>query len=69
MEQSVAARTILAPGDRTVAAILRVMGKQKEKQFQNYHRVLNRAQWWSSQGSRVLLLVLVQCFVAKDPSL
>jgi hypothetical protein len=30
---------ILAPGERTVAAILRVMGQQDEKQFQNYHRV------------------------------
>lgn len=34
---------ILAPGERTVAAILRVMGCADEKQFQNYHRVLNRA--------------------------
>jgi hypothetical protein len=34
---------ILAPGERTVAAILRVMGCSEEKQFQNYHRVLNRA--------------------------
>jgi hypothetical protein len=57
---------ILAPGNRTVAAILRVMGKQKEQQFQNYHRVLNRAQWSSRKVSRVLLLLLVQCFVAKD---
>jgi len=30
---------ILAPGERTVAAVLRVMGQQDEKQFQNYHRV------------------------------
>ena len=30
---------ILAPGERTVAAILRVMGCSDEKQFQNYHRV------------------------------
>ncbi len=40
----------MAPGERTVAAILRVMGKQKEQQFQNYHRVLNRAQLVESQG-------------------
>jgi hypothetical protein len=26
---------ILAPGERTVAAVLRVMGQQNEKQFQN----------------------------------
>ena len=34
---------ILAPGQRTVAATLRVMGLSTEAQFQNYHRVLNRA--------------------------
>ncbi len=28
-----------------MTAILRVMGLATEKQFQNYHRVLNRAQW------------------------
>ena len=36
---------ILAPGERTVASILRVMGCSNDKQFQNYHRVLNRAKW------------------------
>ena len=34
---------ILAPGERTVTAILRIMGLSQERQFQNYHRVLNRA--------------------------
>ncbi|GHO77290.1 hypothetical protein KSD_50610 [Ktedonobacter sp. SOSP1-85] len=34
---------VLAPEERTIAAILRVMGCSDEKQFQNYHRVLNRA--------------------------
>src|SRR6266446_5065563 len=29
---------ILAPGERTVASILRVMGCSDDKQFQNYHR-------------------------------
>ncbi|HEY3994028.1 MAG TPA: transposase, partial [Ktedonobacteraceae bacterium] len=38
---------ILAPGERTVTAILRVMGQSREQQFQNYHRVLNRARWSS----------------------
>jgi hypothetical protein len=55
---------ILVPGDRTVAAILRVMGHANEKQFQNYHRVLNRAKWSSRALSRVLLLLLVQIFVS-----
>jgi DDE superfamily endonuclease len=55
---------ILAPGERTVAAILRVMGCADEKQFQNYHRVLNRAKWSSRELSRVVLLLLVRLFVA-----
>jgi hypothetical protein len=54
---------ILAPGERTVAAILRVMGQQNEKQFQNYHRVLNRAKWSSREVSRLLLLLLVSLLV------
>jgi len=54
---------ILAPGERTVAAILRVMGLQNEKHFQNYHRVLNRAKWSSRAVSRLLLVLLVELFV------
>ncbi len=57
---------ILAPGERTVAAILRVMGCADEQQFQNYHRVLNRAKWSSRELSRVLLMVLVKLFVPTD---
>ena len=53
---------ILAPGKRTVSAVLRVMGLKDEPHFQNYHRVLNRAVWSSRQASRILLLQLVQCF-------
>jgi hypothetical protein len=60
---------ILAPGERTVAAILRVMGCSDEKQFQNYHRVLNRAKWSSRELSRVLLIVLVRLFVPTDAPL
>ena len=54
---------ILAPGERTVAAILRVMGCSDEKHFQNYHRVLNRAKWSSRELSRRLLVLLVRLFV------
>lgn len=54
---------ILAPGQRTVAAILRVMGLSKEAQFQNYHRVLNRATWSSRALSGLLLRALVAAFV------
>jgi len=54
---------ILAPGERTVAAILRVMGCSDEKQFQNSHRVLNRATWSSRELSRLVLGLLVRLFV------
>jgi len=54
---------IVAPGKRTVSAILRVMGMQHEPHFQNYHRVLSRAIWSSRQASRILLQQLVKVFV------
>jgi hypothetical protein len=54
---------ILAPGSRTVAASLRVLGLQDDRQFQNYHRVLNRARWSSRALSRILLELLVRVFV------
>ncbi len=41
--QVLLAGTILAPGKRTVTAVLRVMGLGQSKQFHRYHRVLNRA--------------------------
>src|SRR6266540_4513971 len=57
---------ILAPATRTVASVLRVMGLSQERQFQNYHRVLNRAKWSSRALSRILLSLLVQTFVPTD---
>jgi hypothetical protein len=57
---------ILAPGERTVAAVLRVMGQANEKPFQNSHRVRNRAKWSSREGSRRVFLLLVQLFFLGD---
>jgi hypothetical protein len=57
---------ILTPGQRTVAAVLRVVGLSEERQFQNYHRVLNRARWSSREVSRRLLLAVVAAFVPGD---
>lgn len=57
---------ILAPGKRTVTATLQVVGLKDEKQFQNYHRVLNRAKWSGLQVSRILLGLLVTTFIALD---
>src|SRR5215475_2116983 len=53
---------LLAPGKRTVTAVLRVMGLSQERQFQKYHRVLNRARWSSLAAARVLLEMVVQSF-------
>jgi DDE superfamily endonuclease len=53
---------LLAPGKRTVTAVLRVMGLSQERQFQKYHRVLNRARWSSLALARVLLEMVVQTF-------
>ena len=58
---------ILASGQRTVTAILRIMGLSSEKHFQNFHRVLNRAVWSSREASRVLLKMLVAAFAVCGP--
>ena len=55
---------ILAPGKRTVTAVLRVMGLKDDKQYQNYHRVLNRAKWSGLQAGRILLGLLVMALVS-----
>ena len=53
---------ILAPCSRTVTNALRVMGLSQERNFQNYHRVLNRAEWSCLASSRVLLNLLLKAF-------
>src|SRR5260221_5763087 len=58
---------LLAPGKRTVTAVLRVMGLSQEGQFQKYHRVLNRARWSSVAVARVLLNLVVDTFVPTGP--
>jgi hypothetical protein len=60
--QVLLAGAILAPGKRTVTALLRVMGLSDERHFQTYHRVLNRAVWSSLEVSRILLGMLVSTF-------
>jgi hypothetical protein len=50
---------VLAPGQRTVTAMLRIMGRSAASDFQTYHRVLNRAVWSPLTASRLLLRLLV----------
>ena len=51
---------ILTPGQRTVAAVLRVMGRSDDDNYARYHEVLNRAMWSSREVARVLLVLLLQ---------
>jgi DDE superfamily endonuclease len=60
---------ILAPGRRTVAAALRVMGLGQARRFERYHRALNRAEWSGLAASRVLLGLLVATFAPAGPLL
>ena len=50
---------ILCRGNRTVSSILRVMGLKEEKNFCNYHRVLNRVKWSGLIGAKILFGMLV----------
>ncbi len=56
---------ILAPGTRTITAILRIMGHSDEAHFQTYHRVRNRAVWSPLKASRLLLRLFVAVFVPR----
>ena len=58
---------ILAPGKRTVSSILRVLGLGSLVHFQNYHRVLNRAQWSALGAAHCLFQELVQAFGTRGP--
>lgn len=58
---------ILAPGKRTVTALLRVMGLSHDKHFQNCHRVLNRAVWPSRDVGQELLMLLINALAISGP--
>jgi hypothetical protein len=60
---------ILAPGRRTVSSILRISGLCRERQFVNYHRVLNRAVWSGRAAACVLLGLLLDAFLPTGPVL
>ena len=48
---------ILTPGQRTVAAALRVMGLSDDRNYARYHEVLNRALWSFREVACVLLVL------------
>jgi len=53
---------ILSPHTRTVANALRVMGFADDKHFQQFHRVLGRAQWSCLALSRILVDLIIKSF-------
>ena len=69
MVQVLLTGAIVTVGPRTVTAVLRVMGLSQEKQFQKYHRVLNRVKWSTLAASRRLLGLLIEAFVPEGPLL
>lgn len=58
---------LLTPGRRTIAALLRTLGRQDDPHFQNFHRVLNRDRWSARQVAQTLFLTLVRVFVPQGP--
>ena len=58
---------ILTPGRRTVASVLRITGRSRERGFVNYHRVLSRAAWCPRAGARILLGLLLDAFTPNGP--
>src|SRR5260370_19649101 len=58
---------ILAPGQRTVTAVLRVLALGQLATFQTYHRVLNRARWSSRQASQILFSLLATTCAPHGP--
>jgi hypothetical protein len=58
---------ILTPGRRTVASLLRIMGRAHERRFVNFHRILNRTAWCPRAGGRILLRLLTDAFAPPGP--
>ena len=61
--------TILAPGRRTVAAALRMMGLGADSHFSKDHRVLNRDHWSPWVVSQILLSLILRIFLSSGGSL
>src|SRR3954466_7890114 len=61
------AGAILAPGRRTVAAGLRVVGRGRAPTFTNYPRVLNRNRWSGRAAAERLLHLLLAAFAPDGP--
>src|SRR3954468_19459196 len=61
------AGAVLAPGRRTVAAVLRVVGLGRAPAFTNYHRVLDRNRWSGRAAAGRLLHLLLAASAPEGP--
>ena len=61
------AGVILARGQRTVSAVLRVMGLSQDRNYALYHQVLSRAVWSGLAASAILLRLLLKTFDEAGP--
>jgi hypothetical protein len=61
------AGAILAPGKRTISALLRIVGLNGEKNFHKYHRVLSLSTWSARKASLVLLEQLLSYLLPTGP--
>ena len=58
---------LLAPGKRTVTALLRIMGLDQDQRFHKYHRVLSRDRWSARKAGQILLEQLLRRFAPEGP--
>ena len=65
--QLLLAGAVLAPGKRTVSAVLRILGLKEEKNFHKYHRVLGLVEWSALEAAHILLKLLLACFLPAGP--
>ena len=60
---------ILCIGARRITSILRVMGLNAERRFEQYHRFLNRDRWNPLLGAKILLGLLIALIPSSWPNL
>lgn len=58
---------LLAPGKRTITALLRIVGLQHDQAFHKYHRVLSHARWSARAASQVLLQQVLTKLIGQQP--
>ncbi|MGF7218514.1 uncharacterized protein YqhQ [Spirosoma lacussanchae] len=58
---------MLTPAKRTITAVLRIMGRQDDKAFHKYHRVLSNDTWSALKASPILLRQILTVLVGNAP--